>query len=117
MMVDKLPEISKGASKHIARDLKPELRRAENEEEAWEATEEILKMRIEGYPEHFSSSYFVIRAFHRIRWEMRTRLRTAKEMKNKEMTARFSELMSKYPEEALDQARDIFGIITQIYSR
>lgn len=116
-MTEKLPEISRGASKHISRDLKPEVRKASNEQEAWEATQQILQMRIEGYPESFSHSYFVIREYHQIRWEMRVRYGTGQQMTNKELATRLSVLMNKYPEAALDGAKDIFGIITQIYSK
>lgn len=110
-------EVSGGASKHIAQDLKPEARKASSEEEAWEAVDKILQMKVESYPENFSRSYSVIRKFHQLRWEMRARLGTMGEMKNEEMRTRLNKLMEEYPGEVLDQAKDIFGIIIQIYSK
>ncbi|MFH0937560.1 MAG: hypothetical protein V1808_04710 [Candidatus Daviesbacteria bacterium] len=104
--------LAKGIRKYISEDLKPEARKAQSEEESWISTQEILKLRVEKYPEAFLPAAPAIRDYYKRRWGFKGKTLSSQE--TKEMMKGFYE---KYPDEILDQAGPVFSVITQILSR
>lgn len=102
----KIHQPSRGTSRYV-KVLKPEARRANTEEKAWEATEKILQARIENWPNGFIGCYSIVRRFHELRWDIKYDLLQIKMEKIKEFRL-------QYPPEIIQQAKDALGLISQI---
>lgn len=101
--------LSRGNRKHI-RELKPEVRGASIEVQAWEMVDKILSTRVKDYPEKYGPHLSVVRGFHRLRWEHRYSppnfLREA-----------LNNFMEENQQEVLDELRSVFVVIAQVYSK
>lgn len=96
--------------RHIREDLKPGVRQSDSETDAWIATEEILRARVESYPERFSVQQLrVIREFHKLRWGIRHVVVDPEQRKVKLL-----EFDREHPDPAYDH---VFGVISQVFSK
>lgn len=104
--------LSGGIRRRISQNLKPEARGSHTEDEAWVATEQILIIRIEGYPELYRECLPAIRNFHFLRWNHR-QFRHFENWRD----ILEQEFFPKYEDNILDSAAPAFAIISQIYSK
>lgn len=98
--------LSKGTRTFVAETKRQIRTNVMREEDAWAQTEKILRKRLEGFPEKYSTSLAAIREFHIIRHKG-----------SEGLTEANRKFQDRFPDDILDLAAPAFRVISQIYSK